>query len=237
MLFFARLFANEEQAAAAAAALVEVGYAEDSVAMLTSEAGADAGAEEGGEPAAGADREMAVRAGKFMGDHAEFYVSQVRDGVCLVVSAPPFMASARAEQILDAHDPLPISHLPPRKPFVPVSEQATPFSDMMGWPTLSKSDTPFSSAFGFGFKQDGLSHFSRWFRPLAHDYTLSGTLGWKTTASKDTFFKASTKSDRLEGKNSSFGMGFKTKYDLPFSTMLGLPVLSNKKFYLTGYDQ
>ena len=240
MFFLARLYASQQQASDAVAALTEVGYSPDSMAMLTSSPAVSSpveGSSYEGAPSApaapatgnGDDRAMAVRAGKFMGEHAEFYVSRVTDGACLVVAAPPFMASARAEQILDDYDPLPDSHLPPPTPYVPISEQATPFSDMLGWPTLT-SGTPFSDALGFSSKQAGLSHLSRVFPPLLKDFTA---FPMSTKARKDTIFPMSTRSDRLEGKSRSFGMGFSSKTGTPFSSMFGMPLLTKRKFFMS----
>lgn len=229
MLFIARLYSTQQQAEAAVSEYVEIGYASDTIAMLTSAAASVSPEGEAAPSDGNDDREMAVRAGQFMGMHSDFYLSRVKDGNCLVVAAPPFIASGKAESILNSHDPLPDSHLPPTKKFVPISEQATPFSDWLGLPALTSSDTPFSNVLGFGFKQEGLSHFSRMFKPLS-----DGTVfPMKTKASKDTVFPMSTKSQRLEGKGSSFGMGFSTKRGTPFSSTLGLPLLTKKKFFLS----
>jgi hypothetical protein len=231
----ARLYPSDAPARAAAAAFVDAGYRESDVVVLTSGSQPAPAAEgEAPAPAAGVDMETAVRAGKMLGEQADFYLSRLTDGRALVVATPPFMESRVAEEILDANGPLPDSHLPPKKEFVPFSEQDTPFSNMLGWPTKSESDTPFSDLLGFGFKEEGLSHLSRMFPPLASDFTFSSKMGMGFKAKKDTFFGASTKSNRLEGKSSSFGMGFKAGRETPFSSMLGLPVLTKRKHFLTS---
>ena len=235
MYMMARLYSTAASAEAAATAFVEAGYRESDVVVLTS-APASAPAVEG-EAAAAAepvDMETAVRAGKMLGQEADFYLSRLSDGKALVVVTPPFMESRVAEEILDAHDPLPESHLPPKKEFVPIGERATPFSDWLGWPTKSESDTPFSDFMGFGFKEEGLSHISRMFPPLASDFTFSSKIGMGFKAKNDTVFKGSTRSDRLDGKTSSFGLGFKATRDLPFSSLLGIPVLTKRKHFLTS---
>jgi hypothetical protein len=238
MLMIARLYPNEGAAQAAAAALLEAGYRQEDVTMLSVPAAAaampaEAADEDAPAPAAPAiDMATAVRAGKMLGEQADFYLSRLTDGRALVVATPPAFDSHRAEKILDANDPLPDSHLPPKKPFVPFSEQATPFSNLLGMPLLTDSDTPFSDLLGFGFKEESLSHLSRWFKPLAPGFTFSSLLGWSTKASRDTFFPGSTRSTRLDGKTSSFGMNLRTRNDTPFSSLLGLPLLTKRKHFL-----
>lgn len=199
---------------------------------------APAGTAEGAEPPSPApaafDLETAVAVGKMLGEQADFYLSRLTRGRALLVATPHFMQSRAAERILDAHDPLPDSHRPPPKPFVPASEQATPFSNWLGMPLLSKSDTPLSDFCGFGFKEEGLSQLSRKFKPLAADFTLfSGRLGFGSKASRDTIFPMSAKSDRLEGRHASFGMGFKSTSNTPFSSRFGFPLLTQRKHFLS----
>ena len=198
---------------------------------------AAAGAAEGAPPSpapAAFDLETAVAVGRMLGEQADFYLSRLTRGRVLLVATPHFMQSRAAERILDAHDPLPDSHRPPPQPFVPASKQATPFSNWLGIPLLSKSDTPLSDFCGFGFKEEGLSQLSRQFKPLATDFTLfSGRLGFGSKASRDTIFPMSAKSDRLEGKHASFGMGFKSTSNTPFSSRFGFPLLTQRKHFLT----
>lgn len=235
MLMIARLFSSLDPAKKAAEALVSAGYDDVVVLPATPASGSGDGDDAAATaPAPAVDTATAVRAGRMLGEHADFYLSRLTDGRALVVAMPPFMDSRRAEEIINGHDPLPDSHLPPSKPFVPLSEQPAPFSALLGLPVLTKSDTPFSDLLGFGFKEEGLSHLSRWFPPLASDFTFSSRIGMGFKPSKDTFFSASTRSDRLEGKDSSFGIGFKADRDTPFSSMLGLPLLTRRKHFLTA---
>lgn len=260
MYTIARLYASAAQAKAAAKAFVAAGYRESDVVCLLSaepvskepvskeplaaEPAAPADAPEGAEPPPSApvtppvpppvDVEAAVAVGKMLGEQADFYLSRLTRGRALLVATPPFMQSRLAEQVLDAHDPLPDSHRPPAEPFVPISEQATPFSHWLGLPLLSQSDTPLSDFCGFGFKEEGLSHLSRKVAPLASNFTLfSGKLGIGNKASRDTIFPMSTKSDRLEGQNASFGVDLKSASATPFSSRFGFPLLSKRKRFLT----
>ena len=244
MYTIARLYPNSDQVKAAAKAFMAAGYRDGNVVYLLSEDEAAPesvahaeDAAEGVEPVsapaapASVDVETAVTVGTMLGEHAEFYLSRLSDGRALLVATLSFMQSRAAERLLDAHGPLPDSHRPPARPFVPISEQATPFSNWLGLPVLSNADTPFSDMLGFGFKEEGLSHLSRNVKPLAPDFTFLGTLGSK--ASRDTMFPMSTKSDRLEGQHASFGLEFKSKLKTPLSSLLGVPLLSRRKRFLT----
>ena len=260
MYTIARLYPSAAQAQAAAAAFVAAGYRQSDVLCLlsaqppseqppseqppseqplsaeapsTRQADAAEGAPPSPAPAA-ADLKTAVAVGKMLGEQADFYLSRLTRGRALLVATPHFMQSRVAEQVLDAHDPLPDSHRPPPKPFVPASAQATPFSNWLGMPLLSQSDTPLSDVCGFGFKEEGLSPLSRKFKPLAADFTLfSGRLGLGSKASRDTVFPMSAKSDRLEGKHASFGVDFKSASSTPFSSRFGFPLLTQRKHFLT----
>lgn len=247
-MLIARLYNDEERALAAANALVEAGYSRDDVAVMQGPEAAkaaktapvvDAEAETTDEVATAAPQDNsvisnAVRVGSMLGQHADFYMQRLTEGRTLVVATPPFIASRMVEVILDRHDPLPDSHVPAPKPFVPISQQATPFSDWLGLPVLANGTM--SEALGFKTKQDGLSHLSQWFKPLASDFTFSGMVGWKIKSSSETPLSSKLglplKSDRLEGKTSSFGMPLQAKSDTPFSAMLGLPLLTKRKHFL-----
>jgi hypothetical protein len=224
MMAVARLFEFETQAQAAASALLENGFNNSNVVALT--------------PAAGsAEIKSALRAGGFLGEHASFYADQLAHGRSLVVVSPPFGMARLAEATLKAHNPLALSHEPAPEPFVPWWERATPLSDLFGLPVLSRSETPFSDFWGFSTKQYGLSHFSRWFKPLAPGFTLSEKLGLGFATASATPLSSMlgmpTKSNRLAGKNSSFGIPLVAKRGGTFSSLFGLPLLTKRNFFLT----
>ncbi|MDP5054428.1 MAG: hypothetical protein NWP69_11615 [Congregibacter sp.] len=247
-MLIARLYSDESRALAAANALVEAGYSKNDVAVMqgpkaakvaAAVADAEVATEEAASSAAPVDSSMisnAVRVGSMLGQHSDFYMQRLTDGRTLVVATPPFIASRMVEVILDRHDPLPDSHTPAPKPFVPISQQATPFSDWLGLPVLANGTM--SEALGFSTRQEGLSHFSRWFKPLSSDFTFSSMVGWKIKSSSATPLSSMMglplKSDRLEGKSSSFGTSLKAKRDTPFSSMLGLPLLTKRNHFLTS---
>lgn len=238
MYMMARIYPTHNQAQAAADALLEAGYAAEDVAVLGKAAAAAAaapaaegeaeGAEVTAEPvAATSDNDSvatAIRVGSMLGRHSDFYMQKLEPGNSLLVATPPFIASRVAEDILDQHGPLPITHEPARKPFVPLSEQATPLSDFLGMPVLSRQAPIFSEALGLDTTSLGLTHLSRWFPPLADGWTFSGKIGMGSKAKSGTplssMLNLPLKSDRLAGKAASFGFGLKTKSDtiLPFRT-------------------
>lgn len=244
MYILARLYEDESNAHAAAKALVDAGYSSDVVATLTASGGVQqpAPVEEGEEapaPAATAPQPdliaTGVKIGRMLGEHADFYLTRLTAGRTLLVATPSFMESRQAEIILDGFNPLPDSHRPAPKPYVPLSEQATPFSNLLGLPVLTEG-TPLSTGLGFGFKQEGLSHFSKMFPPLKSGWTFSETVGWKIKSSSDTPLSSllglSTKSDRLEGKDSTFGFPLVAKSDTPLSSMLGLRTKAKRERFL-----
>lgn len=237
MLVIARLYDDEGRAAVAAKALVELGYSSSDVAIMEGPKRPSQVAEEPPQ-ATTPDTETvsnAVRVGSMLGKHADFYMERLTEGRALVVCTPPFIASRMVEVTLDQYEPLPDSHVPPPKPFIPLSEQATPLSNMLGLPVLVNGTM--SEALGFDTRQDGLSHFSQWFKPLASDFTFSSLVGWKLKSSSDTPLSSRlglpVKSDRLENTASSFGFPLHSKSSTPLSSMLGLPLLSKRDHYLS----
>ncbi|MFK7830287.1 MAG: hypothetical protein AB8B57_10950 [Congregibacter sp.] len=226
MYLLARLYSTDAQARAAAAAILEAGYGSDHVAMLGSTppqaASTDESAPEGAEVAAVTPAHSAddiARMREMLGYRADFYLSRLRDGRGLVVAAPPWFASREAELILDAHEPLEISHEPPPAPFVPTSQQAAPLSDFLGLKVLS--DGPVLAS--YNTKQDA--------------FKLSNKLGIRLLSKSDTplssMFGLSTRSSRGESSSSSFGMSVQTRKATPLSSMFGLPVLTKRQRFLS----
>lgn len=235
MLFVARFYASEEQAQAAVDAALEVGFDRRSIVMLApSRETYDAEGRSVAVPSSASVAD-AVRAGEWMGMHTQFYTSRLGQGNTLIVINPPLYWSRQAEQILDAHNPLDISHESKPDAFVPFEERDWLFSDVLGLGTLSEGT--FSESLGFATKQDGMSHFSRFMSPLASNFTFSSKFGMGFSTSEATPLSSllgfSTKSTRLEGKSSSFGISVKTAAATPLSSMFGMPTLTKKRLFLT----
>ncbi len=231
MLFQARMYQTEGQAANAANALIEAGFSKNSVTRYTPPSAA-AGGEMGGGPAS--DSAAALRVGGILGEHAGYYADHVNKGYSLVAVQPPFGTMLKAEKILDAHNPLPLSHMPPPEPFVPWTERPAAFSSLFGWPTLTRSETPFSDFWGLSTKQEGLSHFSRWFKPLTDGLRMGSNPLTANATPLSSMVGMGTQSSRNAGKTGSFGMSFKTKGATPFSSMIGMPTLTKRKHFLTS---
>ncbi|GAB5413836.1 MAG: hypothetical protein Cons2KO_14390 [Congregibacter sp.] len=246
MYLIAKIYPTDGQARAAADAVVSAGYDRSILAVLPAQTAASQAAPaasmeamEGAvesapaEPAAASNEDAvanAIRVGRMLGENADFYLSELTDSRSMVVARPHFLESRRAEMILDEYNPLPISHRPASEPFRPISEQAAPLSDALGLPVLS--DGVIFSV--FESKQDGLSHFSRWFPPLAPSFTFSKVIGMGFQSKRATPLSSmlgfSTKSRRLEGKSSSFGFPLKSSKS---TTFLGMFPLTKRKHFLT----
>jgi hypothetical protein len=237
-----RLYQTQAQARGAYDTLTENGFTNESMALLlppavevAEEATAETTATET-PSAAGSDIATAMRAGRMLGEHTGFYLAELAEGNSLLIIEPPFGTSQKAEAILDQYNPLPITHKPPREPFVPFWERQTPLSSLLRMPLLTESDTPFSDFWGFKFRQEGTSHFSRWFAPLTPDFVFSSKLGMRLLSSNATPLSSKTgmptSSSRLKGDSSSFGLPFKTKNATPLSSMFGLPLLTRREHFL-----
>ena len=242
MSMITRLYQTQAQARGAYDALTENGFtADDTALILAPEAKV---AEEPAEETAGTGAPQdtsnevatAMRAGQMLGELTGFYLAQLAEGYSLVIVEPPFGTSQRAEAIVDDYNPLPITHKPPREPFVPFWELETPLSSLLRLPLLTKSDTPLSDFCGFESRQEGTSHFSRWFAPLAPGFMFSSKLGMRLLSSNATPLSSktgmSTSSRRLQGETASFGLPFKTKSATPLSSMFGLPLLTRRNHFL-----
>lgn len=227
MYMIARIYSSDEQARAAADAVVAAGYNSNSVAVL---AAPSTSAEPGAaSPASADDMANAVKVGTMLGSHASFYMAELTEGRTLVVATPPMIASGKAESILNSHNPLPMNHEPVQDEFVAVSDQASPFSNFFGLPVLNHGGPVFSNLFGLKTKSEGVTFLTRSYSPSSSGL-FSEKFGMRLSTKSDTPLSSmlgmSTKSKRNEGKSSSFGISFKSKRETPFSSLLGLPLLS-----------
>ena len=244
MSMITRLYQSQAQARGACDALVENGFTEDAIALLLAPEANVAEESEAGTAGTVASQDAssevatAMRAGQMLGEHTDFYLAQLAEGHSLLIVEPPFGTSQKAEAIVDGYHPLPISHKPPREPFVPFWELETPLSTLLKLPMLTRSDTPLSDFCGFKFRQEGTSHFSHWFAPLAPGFTFSSKLGMSLLSENATPLSSktglSTSSRRLQGETASFGLPFKTRSATPLSSLFGLPLLTRRNHFLYG---
>jgi hypothetical protein len=229
MLMIARCYQTEDQARGAFDALINNGFEDKSTVLLTA-------ARDGGESVAPLDVTAAMHAGSVLGEHVGFYASQLEAGLAVVVVGPHFGRSRQAEAILDEYNPLPISHLPPPEPFVPLSERQTPLSSALGMALLSDQATPMSDFWGLNVLSDGRSFLSRLLPELAPNFTLSRLFGMGLLSDNATPMSSlagiSIKSRRLENASSSFGQPLKTNKATPLSSLLNIPLLSKRERFL-----
>ena len=145
-----------------------------------------------------------MKAGRLLGEHASFYVSQMQPGQTLVVADTPLGMTVKAIGILEAHGALDITHEMPqvKEAYVPFSQQAAPLSSMLGLNVLSRTTATQSSFWGIPELAHRLSFLGRWFPPL--------------TRSNFAMFPG------------FFGGGMLSRNPAPLSSMFGLPVLDGK---------
>ncbi|MEM0955370.1 MAG: hypothetical protein AAGI24_14615 [Pseudomonadota bacterium] len=223
-----RVYEYEHQARAAAAKVNEEGYDPEHVVVFNTSISQQADAP---------SLMRVMRAGGLVSQYAEFYEQQLAAGYTLVIVGAAFGTSREAGRLLDEYNPLPVSHEPTRGPFVAWYEKPAAFSTALRIPALTKSDTPLSNLFGLKGKQEGLSHFSRWWSPLT-DWSFSEMIGMKFQAASDTPLSSkvgmSTSSDRVKGKSSTFGMPLLTKRDTPLSSLFGMGTKTKRKRILSS---
>lgn len=144
----------------------------------------------------------AMRAGRLLGEHAEFYSSNLKPGQALLVVEAPFGYTVTIKDIMESHGALDLTHEPPpepKPPYIPLSRRPSPLSDMLGWQVLSSSPDTYSQFWGFPELANRLSFLGRWF----------------PTLTRPTF-----------ALSSLFGMGLLSREGAPLSSMFGLPIKS-----------
>ena len=142
----------------------------------------------------------AIVAGRMMGHRAEFYAERVKQGRSIVAVDAPFGRGQAATRILDGCEPVDLDLELPEDPVAVRGGRAAPLSAALGWPVLSrKNPTP-----------------------------LSDALGLRTTA-RSEFYLTSELASPDYALSESMGMRLLSRSAAPFSSKLGLPVLSRKQ--------
>lgn len=235
-----RMFASEETARAAAAALVSAGLPPSKVLVVTPGSG-DA---DGGSDSIAA----AIMAGHVLRSHARVYADGIRSGRSLVIARAPFGFGQVAINLLEDHDPVDSGLVLPREPgpnwdeaaplssvlqFAPLlRKRASPLSDILGLPTLapakrSSSPGPTLSAAGRHISSGlGLPLLSRAAAPLSSMLGLRVSCGTAAPLSKLLGLKPlSRKAGRW---THSFGLPLLSSNATPLSSLLGLRTLSSR---------
>ena len=142
----------------------------------------------------------AMVAGRMLGHRAEFYAERVKQGRSIVAVDAPFGRGQAATGILDGCEPVDLDLELPEDPVAVRGGRAAPLSAALGWTVLSrKNPTP-----------------------------LSDALGLRTTA-RSEFYLTSELASPDYALSESMGMRLLSRSAAPFSSKLGLPVLSRKQ--------
>lgn len=221
MATFVRVYETEEKAAAVVRDLQKAGFNGKSLLHVTPET-MDV---EGAAAAAG------------MAEYGSFVAEQVALERSVVGVRPPFGQGVVATKILDAAGPMAVQVPKAQVEAASAKISATPFSDWLGWRTLSKDPTPLSSMFGWKVKSEK-TYFM--VDELKKDPTpFSNMLGWKVKSEKTHFMVDELKNDPAPLSNM---LGWRTKSEkrhftvtelsndpTPLSSRLGMTVLSDKQ--------
>jgi hypothetical protein len=143
----ARIYGNQEAAAAAVRELRERGFNADAIHSVAQPEAPETTLEGAGTPS-DAVRESIMQAG-VAPEHARIYAEHVSRGAVLVVVVdPPFGFARAAMNILDSHNPTEVDlpqAAPPPAAAATTWRSATPLSSWLGWRVLSDDPAPLSN--------------------------------------------------------------------------------------------
>jgi hypothetical protein len=246
MFVIARYYETAQQARDAYAALRESGFRGAAIALVTppeppkvEEAPAeDAPAEQAPvakAPAAPKTAELtasAMKAGNLLGEHSDFYASNLAEGQSLVVVQPPFGGLRQATAILEKFGPLDIVHEPAYQdePFVPISRRPAPLSNALGWRVLSDKPAPLSEFWGLNTVKQGRSFLSRMFGEIGNpNYALFGepTPVLNPAPLSSMFGLALLSGKGGDNWTKSLGFSLLSQNPAPLSKFFGMPLLSS----------
>lgn len=204
-MIYARMYATEQQALDAVEKLREEGFPTDTIFTLVP------GGE--GDKALADKVRTGIKAGFIPESEGRIYVRCMELGRSLVFIRVAFGYGLLATEILDSCDPVDTHHLP--EPGAAFS--SAPLSAALGWPVIKADQAaPLSSLFGFPTLKSS-SAFS----------FASGSLLSDKATPISTMFGLKTLINQSQSSDSSFGMPLLSRNPAPFSSMLGLPLLSN----------
>jgi hypothetical protein len=185
-----RMYASEHTARKAAAELREEGFTD--VHVVTPPAA--------GTPLSAIAAQIAQN--RVLLADARIYARGIEAGGSLVTVFAPFGSGLAAEQILDAHHPIP-DGMPKPQP-EPMWDEAAPLSSALMMPLLSGDATPMSKAIGFP--------------PLtSSDCSASGMIGMPLL------------SQNPAPLSSLIGMGLLSKNATPLSSLIGMRTLKGER--------
>lgn len=204
-MIYARMYATEQQALDAVEKLRDEGFPTETIFTLVP------GGE--GDKALADKVRTGIKAGFIPESEGRIYVRCMELGRSLVFIRVAFGYGLLATEILDSCDPVDTHHLP--EPGAAFS--SAPLSAALGWPVIKADQAaPLSSLFGFPTLKSS-SAFS----------FASGSLLSDKATPLSTMFGLKTLINQSQSSDSSFGMPLLSRNPAPFSSMLGLPLLSN----------
>ncbi len=214
-----RIYDTEQKARDAVGKLVEDGYPQDSIYLVTP----SVGGEEGGAPGADAFA-SAVKAGQLMGDFADIYADRVRRGRSLVVVPAAFGYSRRAAEIMEECGPVDTDIELPQDPYD--WNVGTPFSSAVCLPVLQRNrPAPLSGLIGLtpivrGQATFGTLASSKFFPSSFFSLLMKGPAPLSST------FGLKLLTTKKGVRTSSFGLPLLSRSAAPLSSMFGVPLLS-----------
>jgi hypothetical protein len=214
----ARLYETEQQARDAVSRLREEGFSADSIFLVAPGSG--------GEGGVFADLSAAIATGRVLGRSANLFAERVQRGRSLVVIEAPFGHGQRATEIMDSQGPVDTDV---RLVSEPVPSRAAPLSTAWGWPVLSyNKPAPFSDFLGFQTLSRGRSILSRIFGELASPHFAFFSMFPMLTRSGAPMFAKGALSHRPAPLSSMFGLPLLSTGPAPLSSAAGLPLLSSR---------
>jgi len=200
------MYETEQQARDAVRKLMEAGFPDDTILLVTPGSGGT-GSIEG--------VSAALSAGFALGGNTSAYTQGLQRGRSLVVVRAAFGFGQEAVSILDSCGPVETETLP--EPEIPKKRyQAAPFSDFMGFPLLSSSQAG---------KCDAVELMSR--------VTMTNSFGYRLLSDKaaplSSLFGLQILMNGGQMGNQSFGMPLLTDNTAPLSSTFGLPLLAGRR--------
>lgn len=197
-----QIFESDEQARGAAAKLVEAGFDEGSVTVVS--------------PTAGDGVASALEAGRHMGHLAGFYAERLRQGRSLVAVTPYFGRAGEAQRILLEAGAVDLDLERPADPNQVEWGRGAPLSEALGWRVLSPDNpTPLSDALDLRTSTTQ-RHFMVGELGDPH-WTFSSKIGMGLL------------SDVAAPLSSRIGMAVLSAAAAPLSAMLGLKTLLDRR--------
>jgi hypothetical protein len=182
-----------------------------------------------------------MKAGRLLGEHAPFYLSNMQPGQQLLVVEAPLGMTIKAKTIMAEHGALGITHEPPEPeptPYRSFWNQPAPLSAALGWDVLSRNSETYSEFWGIPvLSKKRFSFLGRWLPTLTSPrFALSSVFGIGLLSNNATPLSSMlgmpVKSGATgEAWTSSFGLPLLLKSNpTPLSSSLGLPLLSKRRW-------